>query len=233
MDSKAGLAALGVALAVLLVASSGVAAQSSSGFVTYKVDVVSPLGHHSVVINDTVGPSSKVGFSDMILQMVGSQQNLTYSRLVNSSSLFFPYLSAMATQALAYSGAIGTGFNMTLSAAGTTAVSFQGSQYTLTTYSFSASGSYGNMSLDVNGTIEAFPSTLLYSANVSGRNISVQAVIQATDLQLTQPAAASSSTAVVGAGVGLGGLALAGALLVRRRGRKPQSQGDKPLHWVD
>lgn len=233
MDRKAGLTVLGLALAVLLVSSSGVAAQSGSGFVAYNIDVTTPSGQHSVVVNETVGPSAKVGFSDMILQIVGSQQNLTYSRLVNSSSVFFPYLSAMTTQALAYSGGAGSGLDVNFSAAGTTTVSFQGSQYTLTKYSFSASGTYGNMSVGVNGTLEAFPSTLLYSADVSGHNISVQAVIQATDLQLAQPVTASPSTTVVGAGIGIGGFALAAALLVRRRGRKSQSQGEKPLHWVD
>lgn len=220
-------------MAIILVASSGAAAQGGVGFVTYKVDAAGPSGQHSVIINETAGPSAKAGFTELVLQLIGGQQNLTYSRLVNASVEDFPYLSGVASQALDYANGTAYAVHLNVTATGTEGVTFQGSQYTLTVYSFVASVSYANRTLGADGTLATFPSSLLYSADVSAGNESAHAMILATDLQLARPSAQAPTAAVVGAGVGAGGVALAAALIVRRRERRTQTEGEKPLHWVD
>jgi len=222
-----------LALAALLVASSAAASQPSRGFAAYRVSVTLPSGQQSAMVNESVVQSSKPGFSDLILQLTGSRQNLTYSRLVNSSTSLFPYLSDLASQALDYSNGTTANAHLNFSAAGTTMVTFQGSQYTLNLYTFAASGSYHGMTVAANGTLEAFPSSLVYSATVSSGNVSLRAVLVATDLQLTQPSGQTAASTYVGAGLGVGGVALVAVFLARRKDHKVQSQEQKPSHWVD
>jgi len=231
--NKVGVLAVGLALAVLLVTASAEASQPELGFATYKVEATLPTGQHSMLVNETVGQSAKLGFSDLVLQLVGSQQNLTYSKLVNATTNYFPFLSSLASQALDYSNGTTTNVNVNFSAAGTTRVTFQGSQYTLNAFSFAVSGSYKGMNLRLNGTLETFPSSLVYSAAAGNGMVSVQAVLVATDLQLSQSSTAVPTAAYVGAGVGVGGVAIAAAFLVRRRDKKVQKQEQKPSHWVD
>lgn len=231
--NKVGVLALGLALAVLLVSASAEASQPQLGFATYKVEATLPTGQRSMLVNETVGQSAKPGFSDLALQLIGSQQNLTYSRLVNGTSNYFPFLSGLATQSLEYSNATAGNIKANFSASGTVSVTFQGSQYTMNVFSFAISGSHAGMSLRVNGTLETFPSSLVYSVAAGNSTVGVQAVLVATDLPLNQSPAAAPTAAYVGAGVGAGGVAIAAAFMVRHRERKPQTQEQKPPHWVD
>ena len=233
MRNRSGPLIACLVFAVLLVASSATAAQSNVGFAAYKVVVTTSSGQHSVLVNESVSHSAKLGFSDLVLQLTGSRQNLTYSRLVNSSSHLFPLLSNLASQSLDYGNGTISGVHANLSAAGSATVSFQGSQYTLAVYTFALSAARGNMSFAVNGTLETFPSSLVYSVSASGGAANFEAVLQATNLQLTQSPNSASTVAYVGAGVGVGGIALGAAFLVRRRERKTASKEQKPLHWVD
>lgn len=228
-----GVSVAVLALAVLLAAASAVASQPNTGFATYKVDLSLPSGQRSILVNETVGHSDKPGLADLVLQLVGSQQNLTYSRLVNASDNFFPYLSSLASQSFDYSNGTTTNVHGNLTSTGTTSVNFQGSQYTLNIYSFAVSASHGAMGLRVNGTLETFPSSLVYSAAAGNGMISVKAVLEATDLQLAQPSTQMSTAAYVGAGLGVGGVVLGAAFLAKRRDRKVQRQERKPSHWVD
>ena len=231
--NRVGVSVAVLALAVLLAAASAVASQPNTGFATYKVDLSLPSGQHSMLVNETVGHSDKPGFADLVLQMVGSQQNLTYSRLVNASDNFFPYLSSLASQSFDYSNGTTTNVHGNFTAVGTTSVNFQGSQYTLNVYSFAVSASHGTMALRVNGTLETFPSSLVYSAAAGNSMVSVKAVLEATDLQLAQPSTQMSTAAYVGAGLGLGGVVLGAVFLAKRKDRKVQKQEQKPSHWVD
>jgi hypothetical protein len=47
------------------------------------------------------------------------------------------------------------------------------------------------------------------------------------------PSSQNAMLAYAGAGLGVGGIALAAGLLVRRRERKAAAQEEKPMHWVD
>ncbi|MDG6949634.1 MAG: hypothetical protein JRM77_07300 [Nitrososphaerota archaeon] len=233
MSNRLGLTVTSLAFAILLVASSVVAAQPSNGFAAYKIEAVSPTGQHSFIINETVGPASKAGFSDLVLELINGQQNLTYSKLINSTTGVFPYLSSISTQALHYANGTSLGISANFTVVGAKAVAFHGGQYTLTEYAFSVSGAYGNKSIDANGTIDTFPSSLIYSASILLGNVGAQATLQGTNLQLVQPTVGNPSATAVGAGIGLGGFALAAALFVRRRERKAQVQTEKPPYWVD
>jgi len=229
---RLALVTFSVVALTLLLSGASFAETPSTGFATYKVSASTPMGSHSVLVNETVKSTAKSGFSDLILQLTGSS-NLTYSRLVNASSMLFPFFPGVPSQQLDYSN--GTySVNASISAGGTASITFQGSQYTLDVYSFSVVGTYGNRTMVAVGTIETFPSTLVYSAKVqSGIVFEAQATLQSTDLQLdaTQPQMATAT--YVGAGIGVAGLAGAAALFVRRRDRKAKTQQQKPMHWVD
>jgi hypothetical protein len=230
---KGSLSIFSLALVALLLVSSAAASQPASGFVTYQVSIASPKGQHSVLVTERVGPTSKAGYSDLILQVFGNQQNLSYSRLVNSSDNLFPFFPSITTRSFDYTNGTKYSLHVNLTSSGTTVVTFKGNQYTLNVLGISVSGSYGLRTFRVSGTIDTFPSSLVYSASIGNGTAKVEAVIQATDLPLNQPASQSATAAYVGAGVGIGALALGGVFLIRRRTKKVETKGEKPLHWVD
>ena len=233
MDKLRGLPIVALALVALLASSSAAAAQPVRGFATYAVSFTSPMGGHSVVVNETVGPSDKTGYSDLILQLFGGGQNLSYSRLVNESENLFPYLPNVGTQSFDYSNGTAYSFHVNVTASGTTTAMFRGTQYTLSVLHVSVSASYGSRSVRANGTVETFPSTLVYSASVGDGALRLQAVLQATDLPLVATSPQMAPAAYIGAGVGIGALALGGAFLLTHRNKKVEKEGEKPLHWVD
>jgi hypothetical protein len=232
--NKRGLISVaGLAVVALLIVSTAVASQPVRGFATYQVTVTSPRGQHSVLVNETVGSSSKTGYSDLVLQLIGRQQNFSYSRLVNASGNYFPFLPSLTNKSFDYSNGTRYSVHVSVTDSGTTTVKFKGSQYAMHVLVVTVLGTHGTKSFRANGTVETFPSTLVYSASAGNATAKVQAVLQATNLPLVSASPQSATAAVVGAGVGIGALALAGTFLIRRRDRKAKSQGEKPLHWVD
>ncbi len=222
-----------MALVALLLASSAVAAQPVRGYAAYQVSITSSRGQHSVLVNETIGPSNKAGYSDLVLQLIGRQQNLTYSKLVNASEDLFPYLPSTATQSFSYSNGTAYSVSLNLTDSGKTAVTFKGSQYNLDVLAISVSASYGDRSIRANGTVETFPSALVYSASIGNSTARLQAVLQSTDLSLVAASSEMPTSAYVGLGAGIGALVLGGAFLIRRREKKAVEQKEKPLHWVD
>ena len=219
-------------IGAMLVASPVLAAQPSKGFVTYSVTLSTPKGQHSVTVNETVKPASKAGFSDLVLQLIGTEQNLTYARFVNSSYPLFPYLPSIATQHFDYSYGNKYSIHVNVTYSGTKTVTFKGSQYTLDVLTFSASGSNGTRTVNIAGTVDTFPSELVYSVDAGNGPIQLHLVLQATNLPLTA-GSTMTTAAYVGAGLGIGALSIGGAFLIRRRGKRAKEQGDRPLHWVD
>lgn len=232
MNRPVAVALSGLVVA-LLFAGSAVAASTGDGFATYKVSVTSPMGGHSILVSETVKGSDKAGFSDVILQITGSTQNLTYSRLVNSSMALLPCLPPIPSQAFDYSNKT-VSVHANLTQAGSTTVKFQGNNYTMSVFHITLAGSYGNKSFAAVGTIETFPSALVYSVSLTtGPLVQVSVVLQGTDLALNTPSPAMAQAAVAGAGIGVVGVAAAAALFVRRRDRQSRPQEQKPMHWVD
>ncbi|HEV2225225.1 MAG TPA: hypothetical protein VGR56_00305 [Nitrososphaerales archaeon] len=233
MNKRSSISIASLAMVALLFVSSAVAAQPVRGFVTYQVSLSSPKVQHSALVTETVGSNAKAGYSNLILQLFGAKQNLSYSRIVNASDNLFPFLPSIATRTFDYSNGTKYNIHVNLADKGTTVVTFKGSQYTLSVLAISVSGSYGPRTFRANGTVETFPSTLVYSASLGNGTVKAEALLQATDLSLNSPSAQASTAAYVGAGVGIGALAIGGVFLIRRRTKKVGSKGEKPLHWVD
>ena len=226
-----------LAIALLLSTSAVLASKSNEGFAAYSVTVTLPGGvEHSVVVNETVSGTDKAGFSDLILQLKGEGQNFTYSKLVNSSQNYLPYLTNALSQSFEFSNGSMLAVHANFSAAGTMSTTFRGTKYSVSVFDIQFGGAYANRTASVNGTIEVFPSSLIYSIRVGNSTTSIDAVLQATDLSLAQPSAGMGTTAAyVGAGVGIGGVAVGATLVVRHREQKAKTQDEKekPLHWVD
>jgi len=233
VDRRSGISVIGLALATLLVASSVAAAQPVRGFATYRISLSSPMEQRSMLVNESVSPSDRAGYSDLVIQLIGTQQNLTYSRLVNASEDFLPYLPSVAPQSLDYSSGTSYSLHVNVTGSGTKDVTFEGSQYTMNLLTISFSASYGNRSIKASGTVETFPSSLVYSANIESGLVQLNAVLQGTDLPLTSQGSQITTATYVGTGVGVGVVALGGAFLMRRRERKTKQSEQKPLHWVD
>jgi len=233
LDMRRAFSVAGLALALLLLATSAAAAQPVRGYATYSLSVRSPLGEHSVVLNETVGASSKAGYSDLVLQLFGGAQNLTYSKLVNASVNLFPYLPSLAGQSFSYSNGTAYGIHANITTASSATVMFDGSQYTMRVYVVSVTAFMGTKSMETNATVEAFPSTLVYSASAGNSTVGLQALLLATDLPLTASSPQMAPAVYVGTGLGIGAVAVGGALMIRRRDKKAEKQGEKPLHWVD
>jgi len=232
VNGRSGITVIGLVLAAMLIASSAAAAPPAKGFAAYRISLSSPMGQRSILLNESSSPADKAGFSDLVLQLIGTQQNLTYSRLVNASEDFLPYFPSVAPQSLDYKGT-NLSLQVNVTASGTADVTFEGSQYTTKVLEISVVASYGNRSIEANGTVQTFPSSLVYSASVGSGFVHVDVTLQATDLPLNSSGSQVSGSAYVGAGVGMGAAALGGVFLIRRRERKTKQPEEKPLHWVD
>jgi len=233
MRRAGGFSVAGFALLLIFVTASAAAAQPVSGFVTYSVTVTSPEGEHSVLVNETVQQSKSSGFSDLTLQIIGGQQNLTYSRLVNASENLFPFLPALGTQSFDYSNGTAYKVHINFTTSGTAQVTFKGANYSLNVLRVSIDASYGARSFRTNGTVETFPSALVYSAGLGNATARLQAVLQATDLPLGTSSPSMPTAAYVSAGAGIAALVVGGFFLLKRRGKRVEKQAEKPLYWVD
>jgi len=223
-----------VAVLILLATPAVFASQPNQGFAAYEVTATLPSGQHSVLVNESLFPTNKAGFSTLVLQLIGEEQNLTYSRLVNTTTNLLPYLTNLPAKSFGYSNGTKYSVQGNVSSSGTMTTTFRGSKYTLNVYSLAIHLSYGNTSVNAQGTVETFPSALVYSVSASGSgNFEVQALLQATNLPLADPSPQTTTASYVGAGIGVGGIALAAALLARRKDRKVRTQEQKPMYWVD
>jgi hypothetical protein len=206
---------------------------SVGSFVQYRITATLPGGVRSAVVNETISSSDKPGMSVLSLAVSGSVQNLTYSRLVNATEAFFPYLTPIGSQALDYSNGTSVMLRANVTSTGTSELAFAGSNYTMDEYALTISVVYGNRTANLVGTVETFPSALVYSASLEANGMaSVKVYLLSTDLQLDPQSSSVSSAAFVGAGLGVGAVALVAALLVRRRENAAAKQPRQP-HWVD
>jgi hypothetical protein len=218
---------------------AAVASQASQGHVSYQVSVTGPSGNKSLIVQESVSPSISTGKSLLTIGLIGDMQNLTYSRLVNSSdALLFPYMILPSTnQSLTYQS---SNYSITLSAnlVGTSSVTFNGSSYKLSDYVFNAALTIGTGNTNrVSGSIEAFPSSLIYSARADLNGTTVQLKLLATNLPLDPQATGSTSQAeaIAMSSVGAAALAIVALIGFKRYRRKSASAqpNSKPSYWVD
>lgn len=212
------------------------AAQTTQGYVAYSVTLGGPSGDKSFVINETVQSSSSAGLSNFFLNLVGQDQHLTYSRVVNSSANLFPYLPILSNQSLSYAGK-NYSFTLTLTTAGTGTLNFQGSSQSTKSFGLAFSATYGARTFKGTGSIVVFPSALVYSAAIqTDASYNLKVVLTATNLPLVDPPGMNQTAAVITAGAGIGAAALVILLLIRRRRNSHINHGtadERPIHWAD
>ncbi len=231
------MAFTGAILFVLLVSPAIVfAAQTTQGYVAYSVTLTGASSSKSFVLNESVQSSTKSGSSNLVLNLIGQTQHLTYSRLVNSSTNLFPYLPTLGNQSLSYTGK-NYSFTLKLTPAGTGSVNFQGTSQSTKEYKLAYTATLRTRSFSGNGTIVTFPSTLIYSLTIQTNvKYSMNALLTATNLPLTDPPSVTPTTAAITAGAAIGAAALVIPLLIRRRRKNHVDAGaaeERPLHWAD
>lgn len=206
---------------------------SSSGYVAYTVQVTSNGRQMTATANETITPGPRANQSIISLAISSASSNLTYSRFVNSSLALFPYLPAISNQNFTYSGK-SYAVSARIARQGTAQVNFQGKAYTVADYAFSAALTSNGSTRSISGSLETFPSDLVYSVSSQFNGTAVTATLVSTSLPLT---ATSSSPAVQ---VASGGLAISAAVAavalglgVRWRRKQKTEVAAKPEHWVD
>ena len=227
----AGLFAILGPLVVLPVsASSGGATQ----FATYNVTLTNSTQTRSVVINESITPSTN-GMSDLALQLVSSMSNLSYSRLVNSTYAMFPILPTVGNQSFNYQS---HNYSIAISIVqtGKSSATVSGVSYTTTNYAFSANASFsGSQEFSVNGTMVILPSGLVDSAQVVYNATTFQAQLVSTNLSLGSSSTTSSTMQTATIAGGASAIFGVGALVFYRRRSAAHSSdnANKPLYHVD
>jgi hypothetical protein len=216
-----------------------VAAGSNQGFVVYQVAVTnSQQTNRSFVINETVVPSAKSGFSIVSLALIDSSWNVTFSKLLNTSAFpeLLPFIPAVSNQSFSYSRG-GYTVNVHFANIGRAPITFDGVSYTGNNYSLVVTVTNSTMRSTFHGAFLTTPSGLLYSATLSGESGSmVNVKLESTNLSITDSTAATS---VEGATIISVGLVGAAALAVpfwkfsRKRNVVQRPTEEKPSHWVD
>lgn len=208
-------------------------AASSSGYVAYSVHVTSNGSQQSFSLNESVSSSSNQGESIVSLMVKSASTNFTYSHLVNSSLIVFPYMPAITNQSFTISN---DSYSITarIIQSGSSQVTFQGKAYTSNDYAFYANFTKGESSGNASGNLRAFPSGLVYSVALLSEGTLATATLISTSLQLQASSAASSlQMASAGVGVSVAAAAVALSLGVRARRKTRPEAGPKPDHWVD
>lgn len=226
-----------------LLVSSNASSSATQGYVTYQVTLKNPFNQTSFIVNESSVPSSQNGFVNLTLGLVFNQHNLTYSRVLNTSSIpeIFPFIPGISNESLSYQ-THGISISVQISTAGTSSVNFGRTTYAASKYlvDLSATNSSSGKMVSANGTILAMPSGLLYSVQLqgasSGATLSIQLV--ATNLPLgdsPSPASTTEGAAMVGVGL-LGAAAIAVPWKFRKRkGSSPTTEATekRPPYWVD
>src|SRR5712691_1716329 len=144
--------------AFLLVAMSvGAVSGATAGFAAYSVQFSTHGVSRSFIVNESATHTSKPALDRLFLSVTSSSSNFTYSKFVNSSLMIQPFLPAVTNQTLSF-GSNKTSVSIKLTQNGTAPLTFQGSTYTLTSYTFSAHFSARNLIGSAEGTLHTFPS---------------------------------------------------------------------------
>ena len=247
-----------VALALLLLGcyssiasgASGSGTQPNHGFVAYQISLTKAGNAVEVfVVNETGQPTDQNDLVQLTFALSSGERHLTYSKVVNSSSLpeIFPYFPELNNQSLSYSSH-GIKLSAQISRSGTAQVTFKGQTYTAVKHALSISVSRTNgETYSAAGNILTMPSGLVYSVELQAIGpYALAATLVATNLPLTNPSGTTTmfGFALVGLGlVGAVGLAVPSVFaLVRAKtatrntlsiAAEPSKAQSKPSHWVD
>jgi LPXTG-motif cell wall-anchored protein len=212
------------------------ATTTSSQYAAYSIS--GNFGNHSItaIVNETVAPSSTSGMSDLTLKIASTMSNFSYSKIVNSSKVIFPYFPTVANQSFTYQMK-NYSISASIAQTGTGSVNYDGKTYSLANYTFSVSGAkLGGSPMNASGGASVFPSGLVYSAWVAA-NASETIHVQLLGTNLPLDATSGSQTTSIAVAGGAGSiLAGVGAFVFYKRKNNPQKasgNGDKPLYHVD
>jgi len=238
------LAFLGVLFASMTLLVVPAFAATAPQYASYRISGTAENHSFSAVVNESVAPSSATGMSDVTLAIGSSTQNLTYSKIMNSSDVILPYFPTISNQSLTYQF-----HNYSISAsitqAGSTSAGYNGQTYSLSNFTFNVSVSGGNKMwassqspMGVTGSALVFPSGLVYSASIVANGTDVLSIqLLGTNLPLTSDPSSSITTTTVGVAGAAGSILVGvGAFVIYRRKNNSQSQGaneSKPLYHVD
>jgi hypothetical protein len=247
-----------VALALLLLGcyssiasgASGSGTQPNHGFVAYRISLTKAGNPVEVfVVNETGQPTGQNDLVQLTFALSSGERHLTYSKVVNSSSLpeIFPYFPELNNQSLSYSSH-GIKLSAQIRRSGTFQVTFNGQTYTAVKHALLISVSRTNgETYSAAGNILTMPSGLVYSVELQAIGpYALTATLVATNLPLTSPSGTTTmfGFALVGLGlVGAVGLAVPSVFaLVRAKtatrntlsiAAEPSKAQSKPSHWVD
>ncbi|MGO8807432.1 MAG: hypothetical protein ACLQO7_12665 [Candidatus Bathyarchaeia archaeon] len=233
----------------------------SNGYVQYKIAATGSSSFFqptSGIINESVQPTGQTGFLNLILDISSLSANLTYSKVVNATSLLeiFPYLPAVTNQSLSYQ-VKGTSINANLINTGQTPVTFSNATYQATRFlvAFSAVNSSSDLSFSGNGSIVTMPSGLIDTVQLSlNQTGSINAALLSTNLSLKTPAGNINpiGASVLGAALSVA-VVIAAPTIYKREKKKHEEQQceaenknnqesdakkenedkNKPSYWVD
>jgi LPXTG-motif cell wall-anchored protein len=224
-------------LSLAMLAPAVGATTASSQYAAYSIS--GNYGNHSItaLVNETVAPSSSSGMSDLTLKIASSMSNFSYSKIVNSSKVMFPYFPTVANQSISYQMQ-NYSISASISQSGTGSATYDGKTYSLTNYTFSVSGvKLGGSPMNASGGASVFPSGLVYSAWVTANaSETIHAQLVGTNLSLDTSSSSSQTTSIAVAGGAGSILAGVGAFVFYKRknnSQKASANGDKPLYHVD
>ena len=234
----------------------------SNGYAQYKV-AASGTGNSfpsaSGIVNESAQSTGQTGFVNLILGISSTVANLTYAKVVNTTSLLeiFPYLPAVTNQELSYQTQ-GISIKLNLINAGQTSVTFNGATYQATKFliSFSAVNSSNALSFSGNGSIISMPSGLIDTVQLSlNQTAAINATLLSTNLSLNAPAGNINPVGASVLGVALvAAVAIAAPTIYTREKKKKQEEPTredehktsqesdvkqekeeekKPSYWVD
>ena len=237
MPKVKGLAIISLTAVLLFsfVLLTPISAASQNGYLAYNVNVTTAKYSYSAMVNETISPSAKSGFSDLSLALTSSMSNYSMSKLVNSSYAIFPYLPVSENFSFSHQLRNYT-LSVSLVKTGSGSATVSGSTYSTTLYNFTLSAEKNDTTKTFTGQIATLPSGLVYSLTASGAKFSINAQLASTNLALNSNSGSSTTTlAIVG---GTGTLAAgvgAFALFMKRKDRvaKSEDNNSKPLYHVD
>src|SRR5580704_6078035 len=157
---KSAVLLTGVSIAFLAFALMSPTAFAATGtqYAAYQVTGTAHNHTFTAVVNESAAPASTAGFSSLTLQLSSSMGNLSYSKIINSTKVLFPYFPGMSNQSLSFQY---SNYSISLAVAqvGTKSVTYKSASYSLTDYTFSVSGAkMGGSPLSATGNASVFPS---------------------------------------------------------------------------
>ncbi len=219
------------ALAVLFLIFALPVTASQAKSAVYTVTLVANGITHTITLNETLASTSNPAWEVLTVILVGQNWSLSYSRSVNSTHHFFPYVPSAANQTIKFNGTNYSIF-VSLQKNGTKDIEFNGNTYTLTTYSFIAEVKSKMYQGVLHGEVDAFPSSLLYMATLSSKTVSLTVRLVSTNLPLNLPSASGQQQAAsIIVSVGAVAAVIAGSIGIRHIRRITSKEVKE--HWVD